>query len=113
MRSTISNGVYWPLTLTFTAFAFSAFGRVLIDFNCLKSAENRLFRRGTGYFGTCQFGIFTSDNILKLTDGQFENAKIKDKNTKLWNPDFFGMAMFYYLLFYRISCKTMSYVKLL
>jgi hypothetical protein len=24
--------------------------------------------------------------LLKLTDGQFENAKIKLKNAKLWNP---------------------------
>jgi len=30
--------------------------------------------------------------ILKLTVGQFENAKIKVKNAKLWNPDVVGMT---------------------
>jgi len=31
--------------------------------------------------------------ILKLTDRQFENAKIKVKNAKLWNPDVVGMTV--------------------
>jgi hypothetical protein len=30
---------------------------------------------------------------LKLTDSQFENAKIKVKNAKLWNPDSVGMTI--------------------
>jgi len=38
-------------------------------------------------------------NLLKLTDGQFENAKIKVKNAKLWNPDYVGMAILIVLLF--------------
>jgi hypothetical protein len=31
--------------------------------------------------------------LLKLTDSQFENARIKVKNAKLWNPDVAGMAI--------------------
>jgi hypothetical protein len=30
---------------------------------------------------------------LKLTDSQFENAKIKVKNAKLWNPDVVGTTI--------------------
>jgi len=30
---------------------------------------------------------------LKLSDNQFENAKIKVKNAKLWNPDVVGMTV--------------------
>ena len=30
--------------------------------------------------------------LFKLTDGQFENAKIKVQNAKLWNPDVVGMG---------------------
>jgi len=41
-------------------------------------------------------------NILKLTNCQFENAKIKVKNAKLRNPDFVGMAIFYYGFVYLI-----------
>jgi len=37
--------------------------------------------------------------VLKLTVGQFENAKIKVKNAKLWNPDSVGMAIFIMVLF--------------
>jgi hypothetical protein len=33
------------------------------------------------------------DILLKLTDSQFENAKIKVKNAKLWNPDSVGMTI--------------------
>jgi len=32
--------------------------------------------------------------LLKLTNGQFENAKIKVKNAKFWNPDSVGIAIF-------------------
>jgi hypothetical protein len=32
--------------------------------------------------------------ILKLTDGQFENSKIKSKNSKLWNPEYVGITIF-------------------
>lgn len=31
---------------------------------------------------------------LKLTAGQFENVKLKNKNEKLRNPDFVGMAFY-------------------
>ena len=51
-----------------------------------------------------------SIRVLKLTDGQFEYVKFKDKNgsatgAKLWNPDsfdsaqdkFVGMAVFHFV----------------
>jgi hypothetical protein len=44
---------------------------------------------------------------LKLTDGQFENAKIKFQNAKLWNPDIVGMAVFIGTLFSIITCEKM------
>ena len=31
--------------------------------------------------------------LLKPTGGRFENSKFKNKNVKLWNPDFVGMAV--------------------
>jgi len=31
---------------------------------------------------------------LKLTDSQFENAKIKVQNAKLWSPDVVGVTIF-------------------
>ena len=36
---------------------------------------------------------YTIYYILKLSDSQFENAKIKVKNAKLWNPDGVGMTV--------------------
>jgi len=48
--------------------------------------------------------------LLKLTNGQFENAKIKVKNAKLRNPDFVGMAIFIMFLFYIIICHITAYI---
>jgi hypothetical protein len=39
--------------------------------------------------------------LLKLTDGQFENARIKDQNAKLRNPDLVGMLVLIVVLFQR------------
>jgi len=47
---------------------------------------------------------------IKLTDGQFENAKIKVKNAKLWSPDFVGMAILIMILFFITIYHIMVYV---
>jgi hypothetical protein len=41
---------------------------------------------------TCDRG-YTIYHMLKLSDSQFENAKIKVKNAKLWNPDVVGITV--------------------
>jgi hypothetical protein len=41
----------------------------------------------------CSFHCGKHTYLLKLTDSQFENAKIKVKNAKLWNPDSVGMTI--------------------
>jgi hypothetical protein len=38
--------------------------------------------------------------LLKLTDSQFENARIKVKNAKLWNPDSVGMTILIMVLWF-------------
>ncbi len=53
--------------------------------------------------------------ILKLTYGQFENAKIKVKNAKLRYPDFVGIpvaeiAVFIMVLFSIIMYHIMGYI---
>jgi len=48
--------------------------------------------------------------LLKLTDGQFENVKIKVQNAKLWNPDRVGMAVLIIVLFSIILYHIMVYI---
>jgi len=56
-------------------------------------------------------GIRISNKLYhKLTAGQFENAKVKVKNAKLWNPDFVGMVIFIMVLFYIIIYHIMVYI---
>jgi len=46
------------------------------------------------------------DILLKLTDSQFENAKIKVKNAKLWNPDSVGMTILSMVLYFITAYDT-------
>ena len=48
--------------------------------------------------------------LLKLTDGQSENAKIKGQNAKLWNPDGVGMGVLIVVLVGIIRGQIMVYV---
>jgi len=43
--------------------------------------------------------------LLKLTEGQFENAKIKMQSAKLRNPDLVGMSVLIGVLFVR-DCRA-------
>ena len=43
--------------------------------------------------------------LLKLTEGQFENAKIKMQSAKLRNPDLVGMSVLIGALFVR-DCQA-------
>jgi hypothetical protein len=43
--------------------------------------------------------------LLKLTEGQFENAKIKMQSAKLRNPDLVGMSVLIGVLFVR-DCQA-------
>ena len=43
--------------------------------------------------------------LLKLTKGQFENAKIKMQSAKLRNPDLVGMSVLIGVLFVR-DCRA-------
>jgi hypothetical protein len=48
--------------------------------------------------------------LLKLTGGQSENAKIKGRNAKLWNPDGVGMGVLIVVLVGIIRGQIMVYV---
>jgi len=48
--------------------------------------------------------------LLKLTDRQFENAKVKVQNAKLRNPDNVGMVVLVVALLFIITRQIMGYI---